>query len=248
MGKSLDNWLVIVPARLESTRLPRKPLADLGGVPLIVRVVQNLAPLKDLGAEVLVATDSQEVMAALGRHHMAGIMTRADHMSGTDRCAEAASGKAQPFVLNVQGDEPFIRNSDLISLCKAIEIRPEADMGTLVFESHDAMHAKDPNTVKALRRHDGYALYFSRAPLPYSRDGNSDHLPPTIWWHLGVYAFRRERLLAFGHLAPSALEKAEKLEQLRALENGWRIFLAPASEASRGIDTPEDLEAARARI
>lgn len=249
MGLNLKDWLVVVPARLASTRLPRKPLADLGGVPLIVRVAQNLAPLAKRGAEIVVATDSIDVMQSLAAHKVFGVMTRVEHESGTDRCAEAARGRPQPYILNVQGDEPFVDTQDLMNLCDAMQARAEADMGTLVHESSDRRLAADPNAVKALRRHDGYALYFSRAPLPYKRESPEEkHVPDTFWQHLGVYAFRRERLEAFAALPPSPLEHAEKLEQLRALQAGWRIYLAPAHHPTRGIDTPEDLEAARARF
>lgn len=247
MGLSLKQWLVVVPARLGSTRLPRKPLADLGGLPLIVRVVRNLLPLERAGAEIVVATDSEEVMSVASEHGIKAIKTRPDHPSGTDRCAEVARAKPQTLVLNVQGDEPFVDTQDLLSLCKAMEARPHADIGTLVYKTRDAALIADPHAVKAVRGHDGFALYFSRAPIPYRRDASTS-LPEAAWQHLGVYAFKRERLAAFATLAPSELERTENLEQLRALESGWRIYLEPASSACRGIDTPEDLEAARARF
>lgn len=247
MQRRLTNWLIVVPARLASTRLPRKPLQDLGGVPLIVRVARNLKPLTDRGAALVVATDSAEVMAVLAMHQIEGVMTRPEHESGTDRCQEAARRRSESYILNVQGDEPFVDTQDLANLCDAMEGRPDADLGTLVYESRDAALAKDPNVVKAVRRGDGYALYFSRSLVPYDREA-ADHVPKTFWQHLGVYAFRRERLDAFVKLPPSSLERTEKLEQLRALESGWRIYLSPASRFARGIDTPEDLEAARARL
>lgn len=247
-GPSLANWLVVVPARLASTRLPEKPLADLGGRPMIVRSVENLAPLARRGAQVVVATDSKAVKTAVEAHGFTALMTREDHQSGTDRCWEIAAGAVQPFVLNVQGDEPFANINDLTALMTALEKDPAADLGTLVFHCRDQALAKDPNVVKAVRSTSGTALYFSRSAVPYWRDNAATNgLPESFWQHLGVYAFRREKLQAFVALPQSPLELAEKLEQLRALDHGWRILLAEAKTFSRGIDTPHDLEAARAR-
>jgi 3-deoxy-manno-octulosonate cytidylyltransferase (CMP-KDO synthetase) len=176
-------------------------------------------------------------------------MTAASHVSGTDRCAEAASGTRQPFVLNVQGDEPFVSTEALRQLMQTMMIRADADMGTLVASSHDPALAADPNAVKAVRAHTGFGLYFSRAALPYERTPHQGgNLPRQFWHHLGVYAFRRQRLEEFVALGPSPLELTEKLEQLRALEAGWRIWLEPTTHVARGIDTPQDLEAARARF
>lgn len=245
----LRNWLIVVPARLASERLPRKPLQDLGGLPLVVRVAKNLGPLRDLGAELVVATDASEVMDALKTHGVPGVMTRVDHESGTDRCAEAARASQRPFILNVQGDEPFVDAGDLRALARAVETRADAAMGTLVYESRDQELAGDPNAVKAVRAGDGYALYFSRATIPYDRGAKErGHRPESFWHHLGVYAFRRDKLEAFVKLPPSKLERTEKLEQLRAVEAGWKIYLHPARTMSRGIDTPEDLAAARKKL
>jgi len=247
--QSLKEWLVVIPARLGSERLPRKPLADLGGKPMIIRVAENLRPLAEAGAAIIVATDSLEVMAACAASCIAAQMTDSSHASGTDRCAEAAAGFTQPFILNVQGDEPFINTQALIGLMNALASKPDADMATLVVPSTDAKLAADPNTVKAVRSQLGFALYFSRAPLPYERTKHeAGNLPRHFYHHLGVYAFRRSRLLDFVALGPSPLEQTEKLEQLRALEAGWRLWLEPTIHGARGIDTPEDLEAARARF
>jgi 3-deoxy-manno-octulosonate cytidylyltransferase (CMP-KDO synthetase) len=243
------SWLVVVPARLGSERLPKKPLVDLGGLPLIVRVARNLAPLAAAGARVVVAADDESIVSACRAHGVEAVMTRADHPSGTDRCAEVAAREQEgrPYVLNVQGDEPTVDTVDLMSLMAKMESAASgADMGTLVFAETDAKAALDPNAVKCVVSDAGFALYFSRAALPYDRARGG---PSAKWWlHLGVYAFRRERLAAFVKLAPSTLETLEKLEQLRALENGWRILAHPARTRTRGIDTPEDLEAARARL
>ena len=245
----LSSWLIVVPARLASTRLPRKPLADLGGLPLVVRVAQNLAPLAERGATVLVATDAEEVQAACHRYGVTATMTRTDHESGTDRVAEAVQGYPQPFVMNVQGDEPFVDLGDLLALARAMETRADADMGTLVHAASDPQLALDPNVVKAVRSSQGWALYFSRAPVPYDRTATErQHVPASFWQHVGVYAFRRAQLEAFVKLPSAALERTEKLEQLRALDHGWRIHLEPARHFARGIDTPRDLEAARAQL
>ena len=246
---SMAAWLVVVPARLASQRLPRKPLADLGGKPLIVRTCENLAPLARAGARVIVATDAVEVEEVCARAGISCASTRADHLSGTDRCWEVASRHPHELIMNVQGDEPFAPVDDLVRLAAAFAARPDADIGTLVFPTKDQTVAADPNAVKAVGTAAGWALYFSRAALPYDRDAaDRRHLPSSFLQHMGVYAFRRTRLAAFVALPPSPLEQAEKLEQLRALENGWRILLHEARAYSRGIDTPEDLEAARARI
>ena len=245
---TLADWLIVVPARLGSERLPSKPLADLHGRPLVVRVAENLAPLTKLGATLIVATDADEVVAACAAHGIRAVRTAPDHPSGTDRCAEVARlvGHAQPLILNVQGDEPFVDLEDLKGLMAAMVDRPEAAMGTLVFRSMDLEVAADPHAVKAVRTSAGWALYFSRAAIPYDRGAAArGHLPAAFWHHLGVYAFRRDQLQAFVRLPPSPLEQTEKLEQLRALDAGWRIWLEPARTFARGIDTPEDLARAR---
>lgn len=246
---NLASWLVVVPARLGSERLPKKPLADLGGKPLIVRVCENLAPLAAAGARIVVATDAPSVEDACRAAGLDVAMTRADHPSGTDRCWEVASRHDAPFIMNVQGDEPFVGTDDLIGLAAAFAASAESDMGTLVFSSDDPKLALDPNAPKVVRSASGHALYFSRSLIPYDRDAKARaHVPVRVWLHLGIYAFRRPRLEAFVSLAPSSLEKTEKLEQLRALENGWRILAHEAKTHARGIDTPSDLEAARARF
>jgi 3-deoxy-manno-octulosonate cytidylyltransferase (CMP-KDO synthetase) len=224
-------------------------LQDLGGLPLIVRVCANLKPLVTAGATLRVATDSDEVIRACAAHGYTAQMTRADHPSGTDRCHEVAQGTSHGFILNVQGDEPFVHEGDLLALCQAVSERPQAQIGTLVYRSSDEASARDPNVVKAVARDDGYALYFSRSNVPYDRDAKSrSHVAPSFWHHLGVYAYRKEALAAFCALPPADLECTEKLEQLRALANGWQIYLQAATRLTRGIDTPNDLEAARAQF
>ncbi len=245
----LSQWLVVVPARLGSQRLPRKPLADVGGRPLIVRVIDNLKPLRDLGALVLCATDAEEVLAAVKPWGYQGMLTASAHPSGTDRCAEVAQRYPKPFVLNVQGDEPFVDCGDLTSLCTVLQNDKAAQMGTLVHRSQDRDRFFDPNVVKVVASDSFHALYFSRAPIPFDREQG---FPGSFWQHIGVYGFQRQKLLEFpalGQTAPHpSLEAIEKLEQLRVLGAGWKIALSVAKGIARGIDTPEDLEAARQRF
>ena len=251
-----QDWLIAIPARLGSERLPRKPLVDLGGLPLIVRVAQNLASLVAQGAALVVATDATEVLDVCAQHGIEARITAAEHQSGTDRCAEVGRAFDRTHILNVQGDEPFVTVAALESLMQAFAARPDADMATLVSATTDLRLANDPNAVKAVRARDGYALYFSRAPVPYDRTAQNllargQALTPPVpqfWHHMGVYAYRLSRLEDFVRLGPSPLEEIEKLEQLRALEAGWRIWLEPTAHSHRGIDTPSDLEAARARF
>jgi len=250
------DWLIAIPARLGSERLPRKPLQDLGGLPLIVRVAQNLGALVAQGAALVVATDAAEVLDVCTKHGIAARLTSPQHVSGTDRCAEVSRGFDRNYILNVQGDEPFVATGALAALMQAFADRPTADMATMVSQTTDLLLAADPNAVKAVRGRDGYALYFSRAAVPYDRTAQSllakgqTKAAPTqrFWHHIGVYAYRCSRLQDFVRLGPSPLEDIEKLEQLRALEAGWRIWLEPTTQSPRGIDTPSDLEAARARF
>lgn len=246
MATDVSPWLIVIPARLQSTRLPHKPLQDLGGLPLIVRVYQNLLPLVHDGAMVVVATDAEAVAKVCRAQHIPVQLTAVGHESGTDRCAEVASAHPHPLVLNVQGDEPFVSLDDLRALMRAVAANPRIDLGTLAYACDEAKLADDPNAVKAVRALDQRALYFSRASVPFDREAGRGQRP--FWLHLGIYALRRERLLEFVQLPPSSLERLEKLEQLRAIEHGWHVHLEPAQHFARGIDTPQDLEAARALV
>lgn len=241
------DWLIVVPARLASTRLPRKPLQPLGDRPLIVAVAENLRPLVAKGATVIVATDSHEVLSICEKHQIHAVMTASHHQSGSDRIAEVALHAPQPYILNVQGDEPFVSLADLETLIQAFNQKKDLGYATLVYRNENLHDFIDANVVKAVRDFSGYALYFSRAPIPYTRNphpGSKD----SFWQHIGVYAFKRETLLTYAALKPSPLELSESLEQLRALENRIPIYLAQAQNQSVGIDTPEDLEAAHARL
>ncbi len=272
----LSRWLVVVPARLASSRLPEKPVVDLGGKPLVVRVFENLKPVADLGARIVVAIDDDRVAEVCRTHEVPFVMTSRDHLTGTDRCAEAAriyetgansgvsvaGGMFFSHVLNVQGDEPFIDPGDLIRLCEAFSAQQSREkalhgpgnaahavtrMASMYFRCRDPRRFTQPSCVKVVCSRSGHALYFSRSPIPCDRDGDGPAAGEFLV-HMGVYAFDREALGQFCQLPPSPLELTEKLEQLRALEAGWRILMQEASGESLGIDTPADLEAARARF
>ncbi|NDE15496.1 3-deoxy-manno-octulosonate cytidylyltransferase [bacterium] len=275
----LSRWLVVVPARLASSRLPEKPLVDLGGKPLVVRVYENLRPLAESGARIVVAIDDDRVAAVCRTHEVPFVMTSRDHATGTDRCAEAAriyegtsshpavaDARLQSFswVLNVQGDEPFIDPLDLIRLCESFSAHQSREkalhgpgnaapavhygtrMASMFFRSRDHHRFSQRSCVKVVCSKTGHALYFSRSPIPCDRDGDGP-MAGEFLVHMGVYAFDRQALDQFCQLPPSPLEMTEKLEQLRALEVGWRILMHEAPGESLGIDTPADLEAARAR-
>jgi 3-deoxy-manno-octulosonate cytidylyltransferase (CMP-KDO synthetase) len=239
-----NNWLIVIPARLSSTRLPEKPLADLCGRPLVVRVYERLKPLADKGADVVVATDSERVMGACRQYQVPCVMTDAAHQSGTDRCAEVARKRPKAFIMNVQGDEPFVNCADLEALGRLMSERG-AGMGTMMHKNSRRADYDNPNCVKLVVNDAHQALYFSRSPLPFYR------APQTFtyfWQHLGVYAFSAETLQKFCKLPQHALELAESLEQLRALGHNIPIVVSVADHPAIGIDTPEDLEAARARF
>ncbi|MEY4631517.1 MAG: hypothetical protein RIQ81_1637 [Pseudomonadota bacterium] len=253
----MRNWLVVVPARLASTRLPDKPLADLNGKPLLARVVDNLAPLSAAGAAIVAAIDDPKTASACQRNGITFQMTRADHATGTDRCAEVATQPGfadRTFILNVQGDEPFIDPQDLMALCARIEVQarsretfPATLMGSMYFRCRDQARFASPATVKVVCDAQGNAVYFSRSQIPWDRD-NAGLPAEDFLVHMGVYAFHRDALQAFCRLPHGKLEAVEKLEQLRAVEAGWRIVMCEARKESIGIDTPEDLAAARRKM
>jgi 3-deoxy-manno-octulosonate cytidylyltransferase (CMP-KDO synthetase) len=244
-----SKWLIVIPARLRSERLPRKPLADLAGKPLIVRVYDNLTPLAGHGARIMVAVDHNDTAKVCEQFKIPFVMTKDTHPSGTDRCEEVSqSNPDRPFVLNVQGDEPFVSLDDLRLLMVSMENAPYP-MGTLGLKRDDWASYIDPNIVKIATASDQTAIYFSRAPIPFDRESfRKNEKKATFIQHLGVYAFRRDKLREFRGLTVSPLEQIEKLEQLRAISAGWKIFVADAKSPSIGIDTPEDLDRAREKF
>ena len=247
--ESWENWLIAIPARLESTRLPEKPLADLGGKPLIIRVHEQLKDLKALGATIIVATDHKKVQDACQKFSVDAIMTDKDHSSGTDRCLQAAEIlNHRGFILNVQGDEPFVKCEDLANLKRQLETgeNPKHVMATLIHKNNSQRAYQDPNCVKVVINQDGQALYFSRSSIPFNR--NEPGNVTFFWQHIGVYGFTYESLKQFCSLPESYLEKTERLEQLRALENGFMIKTTESPYPSLGIDTQSDLEVAREKF
>jgi 3-deoxy-manno-octulosonate cytidylyltransferase (CMP-KDO synthetase) len=246
------SFHVVVPARYASTRLPGKPLADIVGKPMIVRVVE--AALKGAAGDVHVATDDERVRAAVEAHGHRVRMTRADHASGTDRIAELADAlgwRDDEIVVNVQGDEPLIEGGLIDAVAQALDQDHEVMVATA---AHPLLAAEDffnPNVVKVVCNSVGRALYFSRAPMPWARDAfvaGRDRLPEGLGAlrHIGIYAYRAGFLRRFGALSPSPLERIEALEQLRALWHGYGIRVITVDHAPEpGVDTPEDLERVR---
>ena len=242
------EFKVVIPARYASTRLPAKPLLDLGGKPMVVRVAER-AVLSG-AAEIWVATDHAEVEAIARSHGLNVLMTRADHPTGTDRLAEVVALRGwsdDTIVVNVQGDEPLI-DPGLIAQTARQLADHGADIATVAHPVAEAADFFNPNVVKVVCRANGDALYFSRAPIPYARDqfareGGGEVLPEGLpaLRHIGLYAYRAGFLKAYTRLAPSPIEAFEALEQLRALWHGYRITVAVADHMpSPGVDTPED--------
>ncbi|NPB05988.1 MAG: 3-deoxy-manno-octulosonate cytidylyltransferase [Aquificae bacterium] len=229
--------LVVVPARIGSTRLPEKPLVKVGGEPLILRVVKSL---KKTGFPVLVATDSVKV-ERLVKPHCPVVLTPSDLPSGTDRVLYAVRSMPVKFVVNYQGDEPFAYREDLEKLFKALE--EGAPAATLALTDPSAYER--PEDVKVVLDGEGYALYFSRAPVPYARNGLKEPYPLK---HVGVYAYRKEVLELFGRLRQSKLELIEGLEQLRLLEHGVKIKVLLTRNYYHGVDTPEDVKLVERKI
>ncbi len=236
---------VIIPARYASTRFPGKPLADLGGKPMVVRVCERA---QQSGAtSVHVATDDERIAAAVRAAGHAAVMTRADHVSGTDRIAEAAALVGldhEAIVVNVQGDEPLIDPGLVTRVASLLEELPQASVSTACHAIEDAQALANPNVVKVVLDAQGYALYFSRSRIPYPRQEGG-----RCFRHAGIYAYRVAFLERFSALPPAPLERTEALEQLRVLWHGYRIGVAVSElEIAPGVDTPQDLEAVRRMI
>ncbi len=246
------GFTVLIPARLASTRLPDKPLADIAGRPMVVRVAERARLSGAL--RVVVAADSARVVQACQAHGIEALLTRENHPSGSDRLAEACEllGLADDaVVVNVQGDEPLIAPALIDAVAAALQACPEAAMSTAVHPIASFEEFTNPNVVKAVLDAQGFALYFSRAPIPWWRDGfaaGGKALPhPAPLRHVGIYGYRAGFLRLFPRLAPAAMEQTEALEQLRALWHGHRIVAHVTQTAPGiGVDTPEDLERVRA--
>lgn len=246
------NFTVLVPARLASTRLPNKPLADIAGLPMIVRVAQRAA--LSSAAAVVVAADHAEIVAACTAHGVRAVLTRTDHATGSDRLAEACallSLDGDDMVVNVQGDEPLIDPALVDACASLLSQRTDCVMSTAAHAIDSSADVDNPNVVKVVLDAAGRALYFSRAPIPWWRDGRasgSTALPsPSPLRHVGLYAYRAGFLRRFPQLEPAPLERIESLEQLRVLWHGERIAVHVGAHApGPGVDTPEDLARVRA--
>ena len=247
------SYTVLIPARLASTRLPNKPLADIAGLPMVVRVAQRVSGGLPAGTRVVVAGDSPEILQACQRHGVQAVLTRLDHPSGSDRLAEACEllGLSDDaMVVNVQGDEPLIDPALVSAVAELLRQRPEASMSTAAHPLHEVADFLNPNVVKVVLDARALALYFSRAPIAWWRDGFAQGvkaLPePAPLRHIGIYGYRVGFLRQFPKLAQAPIEVTEALEQLRAMWHGHRIAVHVTPQApGAGVDTPEDLERVR---
>ena len=244
---------VVIPARFGATRLPGKPLLVIGDRPLLQWVWQCARASR--AASVIIATDDVRVFDAALGFGADCLMTSTRHASGTDRIAEVARARgfaADDVVVNLQGDEPMMPAAVVNEVAEALNARPHIDIATAVTPVQTLAEFLDPSCVKALRARQGQALYFSRAPVPWPRDGVTAGRPTRFagaWRHIGIYAYRVRSLLQFASWPPTPLEETESLEQLRALEHGMRIHLVTLAKAPpAGVDTPDDLERVRASL
>lgn len=242
---------VVIPARYASTRFPGKPLADLCGKPMIQWVYERSCLCESVD-KVIVATDDSRIEDAVKAFDGNVIMTRPDHATGTDRLAEVAAQLDDEIIVNVQGDEPLIDPAMIQAAVEPLLKDASIPMGTLKTPLTSVEEYLNPNVVKVVTDQKGFALYFSRAPIPYPRDFSDDL--ESRWQelatakHIGLYVYRREFLLEYPNLPTTPLEKQESLEQLRALEHGYRIMVAETDLVGQGVDTPEDLEKVKVHI
>jgi len=245
----VESAIAIIPARFHSTRLPGKALALIGGRPMVCHVAERTRRARGL-ARVIVATDDARIAQAIAATGAEAVLTRADHPSGTDRLAEVARSLEAALVVNVQGDLPLLDPAMVEGLIARMTAEPALPMATLVTALHDEAEWRSPHVVKAVVGGDGRALYFSRSPIPFDRDGGRAPGEPFGWRHVGMYAYRRDVLLRLAALPPSPLERREQLEQLRALEHGIAIGVVEwtAAEPVIEVDTEADLERARAAL
>jgi 3-deoxy-manno-octulosonate cytidylyltransferase (CMP-KDO synthetase) len=233
--------MIIIPARIGSSRFPNKVLANIAGLPMVIRTAKAVESIDD----VAIATDSQEVIDIAGKYNIKAIMTSVEHSSGTDRIYEAAEKLAladDEIIVNVQGDEPFIEK-EVVQAVFDLTAQHKNNSNVMMnscFKTISNPEADDPNIVKLITDENHMALYFSRAKIPYPRDHHFNHYKG----HLGIYGFTKKSLAAFCGLSSAPLEEIEKLEQLRALSHGYKIAMVEVETKSFGIDTPEDLESA----
>jgi 3-deoxy-manno-octulosonate cytidylyltransferase (CMP-KDO synthetase) len=233
-----------IPARYESSRSPGKPLKAIDGRAMIQHVYERACSCKEM-EEVYVATDDERILREVNRFGGKAVMTGSQHLSGSDRIAEAANImglKDDDLIVNIQGDQPLFEPSSVVDLIQPFRTEgSEIPMSTLMYHIRDQDEVEDSNIVKVVTDRNGWALFFSRSPIPFYREPGSN---PVFYKHLGLYAYRLRFLRKFASLPPGRLESAEKLEQLRALENGYRIKVVETDEDSLEIDTPEDIKKA----
>jgi len=238
--------VVVIPARMASTRFPGKPLVDVCGKPMIQWVYERASTAKSI-SRVIVATCDREILEAVIAFGGEAVMTSDKHLSGTDRIAEAVLNLDVDVVVNVQGDEPLIDPAAIDKVIEPFETETDTVMASLMAPiSHEL--ALDPNLVKVVVSLSNHALYFSRSPIPYERNVKAREQGARIYGHVGLYAYTKEFLLRFSSLEPTPLEIAESLEQLRALEHGYKIKMVEIADRPMGVDTKEDLERVKALI
>lgn len=248
------SFKVVIPARYSSVRLPGKPLLEIAGKPMVVHVVERA--LESGAEQVIVATDHEDIATAVKSYGYQAMMTRVDHVSGTDRIAEVAHSMGwshETIVVNVQGDEPLIAPVLIRDVANSLIEHPDAAIATACHPIHDKASMLDPNIVKVVMDDHGHAMYFSRAPIPYARDAfaTGQDIPPgmPVYRHIGIYAYRTSFLNAYSHLPPATIEQYESLEQLRALWHGYKISVSITADApALGVDTEHDLTRARALL
>jgi 3-deoxy-manno-octulosonate cytidylyltransferase (CMP-KDO synthetase) len=242
----------VIPARYGSTRFEGKPLADILGKPMIQYVYEGVRESKWID-EVIVATDDQRIKEAVNSFGGKAVMTSTSHLTGTDRVAEVAKRLRSEIIVNIQGDEPLIKGNIIDKAIRPLLSDDTLQLSTLMTRIEEVRDWLNPHIVKVVVDQKNFALYFSRSPIPFPRDlhigrlesnpfGTSRPLPKRVFKHIGVYVFRRKFLLHFSRMRPSPLEKLEKLEQLRALENGYRIKVSFVDYEPLSVDTPEDLQ------
>ena len=247
------SFTVLIPARLASTRMPNKPLADIAGIPMVVRVAQRVTQGLAHPARIVVAADDTSIVQACERFGVQAVLTRVDHASGSDRLAEACDIlglKDEDIVVNVQGDEPLIDPALVQAVADLLQSQLDASMGTAAHAIDSVQDFKNPNVVKVVLNAAGMAMYFSRAPIAWWRDGFAEGIhalaQPAPLRHIGIYSYRAGFLRRFPTLAQAPLEVTEALEQLRALWHGYQIAVHTSNTApGAGVDTPEDLERVR---
>jgi 3-deoxy-manno-octulosonate cytidylyltransferase (CMP-KDO synthetase) len=234
------NILVVIPARYASSRFPGKPLAPIAGKPMIQHVVEHVRHAS-LPSRIIVATEDDRIKHAVEAFGGEAVITRPDHRTGTDRIAEVATHIPADIYINVQGDEPLIDSGTVDAVAAAMVEDQTIQLATPCSAITQANEIMDPNVVKVVLDFDSQALYFSRAPVPWVRD-TGDHVVARHWKHIGLYAYRRDALLEFPTLPPGELERVEQLEQLRWLENGFRIHVVETSYNAISVDVPADVE------